>query len=513
MRNIERALISTANKAGILEFAKQLSCLNVSIIATGNTAATLRQHGIPTTDVSEHTGSPEMLSGRVKTLHPKIHAGILARNGVDDDELQLHNIPRIDLVVVNLYPFEETIRRIDTSFDDSIEQIDIGGPTMLRAAAKNHRNVTVVVDPKDYDCILREISENGNTTEQTRQRLALKVFQHTSHYDGIIAAHFEQHFGDMRPLQPPHPLQHKQQLRYGENPHQMADLYSLRQINSLAEAKCIQGKPLSYNNLIDADAALSCIRGWHDRNAICAIIKHATPCGVAVDSHLNVAYQKAVGCDSTSAFGGIVAVNQTLDEETALAMSHQFIEVIVAPGISDTAKAILSEKTQCRIIIMPIESNNETTQIKSIDGGVLIQSQDKNTIEITQCQCPTKKQPSESEIDDLRLAWHVVRQVKSNAIVYVKNNQAVGIGTGQTSRIFSAKIAAQKAEDAGLDLQGASMASDAFFPFPDSIELAARFGIKSVIQPGGSKRDQEVIDAANENGLSMIFTGMRHFKH
>lgn len=509
----KRALISTANKNGVISFAKALHELQFEIIATGKTAGLLRKEGIKIKDIAEYTGHPEMLSGRVKTLHPKVHGGILARRGIDDIELSQYNIPTIDIVVVNLYPFAKTIEQPGSTWDEAIEQIDIGGPTLLRAAAKNHKDVTVIIDPIDYDKVILELRKNNDTAPETRQKLALKVFQHTAQYDDTIAQYFAAPDSDDKktPL-PPRPL-HKQQLRYGENPQQEAHLFSDMKSNSLTEARCIQGKALSYNNLVDADAAIACVRGWKNEDAACAIIKHATPCGVAIAQTVEEAYQKALSADPTSAFGGIIAVNNTLDENTAVAMKNQFIEVIIAPSITSAAQSVLSKKTNCRILICSVDKTHNNFSAKSIDGGLLIQSEDKSTIDIQSCQCVTLHPPSQQETNDLSLAWHVARQVKSNAIVFVKNGMTVGIGTGQTSRVFSVKIAALKAQEAGLDLTGAAMASDAFFPFPDGVKTAAQYGITSVIQPGGSKRDDEVINAANKLKMSMLFTGIRHFKH
>lgn len=480
---LRRALISVSNKTGIVEFAQQLVNLKVELIATGNTANLLKQHNITVTEISDFTGFPEILDGRVKTLHPKIYGGILARRGQDDDVLTQHNLQPIDLVVVNLYPFAE---------NNTLENIDIGGPTLLRAAAKNHEYVTVVVNPQDYVAVLEQLKRDKNTTLALRKTLAGKVFQHTTQYDQSIARFFSGN----------------SELRYGENPHQKSQFYTENPLN------LIQGKALSYNNLVDADAALGCVLECPKDISACVIVKHATPCGVALGKNSLEAYEKAYQCDAQSAFGGIIAFNKVVDESTAkIIVDKQFVEVILAPDITESAKNILNTKPNCRVLLYDDNLISQQST-RTVLGGVLLQENDRlNTYDLADLKTVTHKKPSEIELHDLRFAQTVVKHVKSNAIVYAKNQQTLGIGGGQTSRVFSAKIAVLKAEEAGLDLSGAVMASDAFFPFADSIEIAAKAGISAIIQPGGSKNDHAVIDKANQLGLSMVFTGARHFRH
>lgn len=521
--SIKRALISTSNKQGLVEFAQQLCRLKVEIIATGGTAQLLIKNHIPIIEVADYTGFPEIMNGRVKTLHPKIHGGILARHGIDDEVLAQHQIPFIDLVVVNLYPFQQTISQPKCTFSQAIEQIDIGGPTLLRAAAKNHQFVTVIVDPNDYPILLDEINQYGCSLAATRKRLANKTFQHTAAYDAAIAQFLKEQLSspeaknDLFPKQTSIQLNKQYDLRYGENPHQQAACYrqnSVTTTGSLSAAKLMQGKPLSYNNLIDADAALNCVQSFTTAPA-CVIVKHATPCGVALGNDLNEAYQKALQTDPTSAFGGIIAVNQTLDEKTiATLINKQFIEVLLAPDYTNTALNLLANKPNIRVLAFgQVTNQRPSLQYHSISGGMLIQQTDQLQIQKTDLHIVTKRQPSIREWDDLLFAWQVVKYVKSNAIVYAKDGATYGIGTGQTSRVFSAKIAIIKAEEAKLPLSGTVMASDAFFPFADGIEIAAAAGITAVIQPGGSKRDSEVIAAANQANLAMVFTGARHFRH
>lgn len=511
---IQRALISTSNKTGLVELAKSLSALGIEIIATGNTAKLLQENNLAVTDVASFTGFPEILDGRLKTLHPKIHGGILARPGIDDAVCAEHDIFPIHLLIANLYPFRETIAKPNCTESQAIEQIDIGGPTLLRAAAKNHVFVTVVVDPKDYSKIISEIKENGNTSLEFRRELATKVFSHTAAYDSAIATYLQ------GKIELPDPylatFEKKMDLRYGENPHQKAAFYAQMPAvpGSISAAESLQGKTLSYNNLMDSDAALQCVREFSNNIAACVIVKHATPCGVALGSTLLEAYEKALACDPTSAFGGIVAFNQILDEKTAQFMvEKQFVEVLLAPELTEGAKKILSQKNNCRVLVCGGAGINSDQMLRSISGGLLIQENDEQPEDENTFAVATEKKPTESERQDLLFAWKVVKHVKSNAIVLAKNQQTLGIGSGQTSRVFSTKIAILKAVEAGLSLENSVMASDAFFPFPDSLEIAAKAGIRAIIQPGGSKRDDEVITTANRLGLSVLLTGVRHFRH
>jgi phosphoribosylaminoimidazolecarboxamide formyltransferase / IMP cyclohydrolase len=507
------ALLSVANKIGLVDFATKLTQLNFKCIATGNTAKLLRDNGIAVTDVSQVTRFPEMLGGRVKTLHPNIHAGILARRGEDDTTLAQHDITPIELVVVNLYPFEETVAKPGCTLDEAIEQIDIGGPTLLRAAAKNFQHVSAVIDPANYHQIIEELTQNGEVSLQTRKQLAHTVFKRTAEYEYSILDYFHKMDPEATIKMP---FIDETPLRYGENPHQIATLLTdSRQVknDTLARAQCLQGKALSYNNFMDADAALRCVRMWPTSQPACAIIKHATPCGVAVAEHIEEAYSKALSTDPTSAFGGIVAINQTLNVATAERLKQQFVEVIIAPDIEDDALHLLSSKKNCRILICDTEKNTTKQLCTTIDGGKLYQDNDTNTIERSECKDVGNTTATDQQMNDLWFAWNVVRQVKSNAIVFAKDGKTLGIGSGQTSRVFSVKIAVLKAEEAGFNLQGAVMASDAFFPFADGVEEAIKHGITAVIQPGGSKRDNEVIECADKAGIAMVFTGRRHFRH
>jgi phosphoribosylaminoimidazolecarboxamide formyltransferase / IMP cyclohydrolase len=512
---IQRALISTSNKTGLVEFAKQLSALGIEIIATGNTARLLQDNNLAVTDVASFTGFPEILDGRLKTLHPKIHGGLLARPGMDDAACAEHGILPIHLLIANLYPFRETIAKPGCTESEAIEQIDIGGPTLLRGAAKNHAFVTVVVDPSDYSEVLSQIQNSGNTSLEFRRTLATKVFSHTAAYDSAISTYLQG--TEMLPDPYLAAFKKKMDLRYGENPHQKAAFYSEipPQAGSLSAAESLQGKVLSYNNLIDGEAALQCVREFSKKTPACVIVKHATPCGVALGSTLLEAYEKALACDPVSAFGGIVAFNQTLDEKTAEFMiEKQFVEVLLVPAITEAAKNILSGKNNCRVLVCGEGSQDKALQLRSISGGLLIQENDYAMEEdSSSIIVATDKKPSQTERADLFFALKIVKHVKSNGIVYARDQQILGIGSGQTSRVFSAKIAILKAEEAGLSLKNAVMASDAFFPFPDSIEIAAAAGISAIIQPGGSKRDEDVIAAANRLGLSLLLTGIRHFRH
>ena len=524
-KKIERALISVSDKTGILELAQALQARDIEILSTGGTAKLLADNGIAVIEVSDHTGFPEMMAGRVKTLHPKIHGGLLGRRGTDDAVMAEHNIPCIDLVVVNLYPFEATIARDDCDFAMAIENIDIGGPAMLRSSAKNHASVTVVTDASDYDKVLAEIAANdGSVTDQTRFELALKVFEHTARYDGAIANHLGsiQNPGDaaseLKQFSNTINLQFEktQDMRYGENPHQNAAFYVEDNISepSIATAKQLQGKELSYNNVADTDAALECIKQFTD--PACVIVKHANPCGVAVSSDIKLAYDLAYATDTESAFGGIIAFNRELDAATATAIvERQFVEVIIAPTVSKEAVEVVTAKKNVRLLECGQWDADSLPALdyKRVNGGLLVQDRDQGKIEASDLKVVTQRQPTEQEIQDLLFAWKVGKFVKSNAIIYAKDGQTIGVGAGQMSRVNSARIAAIKAEHAGLEVKGSVMASDAFFPFRDGIDNAAKVGIAAVIQPGGSMRDEEVIAAADEHGMAMVFTGMRHFRH
>jgi len=516
---ITRALISVSDKTGIVPFAEQLAQQGVEILSTGGTAKLLAESGVAVTEVSDYTGFPEMMDGRVKTLHPKVHGGLLGRRGVDDAVMEEHAIPPIDLVVVNLYPFEATIARPDCDLPMAIENIDIGGPTMLRAAAKNHLAVTVVVDSADYELILNEMRENGGgVSDDIRFHLAVKTFEHTAGYDGAIANYLGFFNKDGAKSEFPHTYNSQyikaQEMRYGENPHQKAAFYVEANAaeGSIATAKQVQGKELSYNNIGDTDAALECVKQF-DESPACVIVKHANPCGVAYGESLLESYDRAYATDPESAFGGIIAFNQPLDGETAHAIiDRQFVEVIIAPAISDEAVAIISEKKNIRLLVSGSWAENQTRiDLKRVNGGLLVQ--DADLLLTNEIQVVTKREPTPQEMDDLLFSWKVAKFVKSNAIVYGKSNMTIGVGAGQMSRINSARIAGIKAEHAGLEVPGSVMASDAFFPFRDGIDAAQEAGIVAVIQPGGSMRDDEVIAAADEHGMAMVFTGMRHFRH
>ena len=516
---IQRALLSVSDKTGILDLARALVELQVDILSTGGTAALLREQAVPVTEVSDHTGFPEMMDGRVKTLHPKIHGGILGRRGTDDAVMAAADIPPIDLLVVNLYPFQATVAKPDCDVPTAIENIDIGGPTMLRAAAKNHRDVTVIVDPTDYTRLLDEMTKHqGATTAATRYQLAVKTFEHTAQYDGAIANYLGamDSAGTQQPYAQTLNLQYQlaETLRYGENPHQQAAFYvqSGATEPGVATAEQLQGKALSYNNIADTDAALECVKQF-DAPA-CVIVKHANPCGVACAETILAAYDLAYRTDPESAFGGIIAFNRTLDGATAQTIvGRQFVEVLVAPAISAEAQAVLARKKNLRVLACGVfaDAPKPRNSIKQVQGGVLLQDEDLSLYETL--RVVTERAPSAAEHDDLMFAWQVAKFVKSNAIVYTKDRSTIGVGAGQMSRVNSARIAVDKAAQAGLTVTGAVMASDAFFPFRDGIDHAAAAGIAAVIQPGGSKRDDEVIAAANEHGISMIFTGMRHFRH
>ena len=518
---IKRALISVSDKTGIVEFAQNLHKQGIEILSTGGTYKLLVDSNVPAIEVSDHTGFPEMMDGRVKTLHPKIHGGILARRGIDDQVMSEHGIAPIDLVVVNLYPFEQTVAKEDCSLEDAIENIDIGGPTMVRAAAKNHAFVTIVVNADKYADIIDEMQKNGGALSyQSRFDLAIAAYEHTAAYDGAIANYFGQKVGigaDSFPRTYNNQYMKVQDMRYGENPHQKAAFYKeLGNTDaSIASAKQIQGKELSFNNVADTDAALETVRLFDE--PACVIVKHANPCGVAQSTSICQAYERAFATDPESAFGGIIAFNRELDDETAKAIiDRQFVEVIIAPSISESASKIVATKKNVRLLACG-EWNGSLVEgsmdFKKVNGGLLIQERDLGMITRDDLKVVSKRQPSEQELSDLIFAWKVAKMVKSNAIVYASNQQTIGVGAGQMSRINSARIAAIKAEHAGLEIKGSAMASDAFFPFRDGIDSAAANGIAAVIQPGGSMRDEEVIAAADEHGMAMVFTGMRHFRH
>ena len=515
MLTVRRALISVSDKRGLIPFVSGLRDLGVEILSTGGTCRALREAGIEVFEVSEKTGFPEIMAGRVKTLHPTIHGGLLGRRGTDEEVMKEHGIEPIDLLAVNLYPFEKTIAREDATIDDAIENIDIGGPAMIRAASKNHDGVAVVVDPDDYDSVLESMQKNELSTE-TRRRLAAKAYAHTASYDTAITKYLSNSLGD-------DPLGERilysgglvERMRYGENPHQSAAFYIDQQApkGSLATAEQLQGKALSYNNIADSDAALECVRQF--AAPACVIVKHANPCGVAVAASILDAYEKAFKTDPTSAFGGIIAFNQPLDAATAsVIIDRQFVEVIVAPDIDDDAAIVLSEKKNVRVL----RTGNwvDSTpgfDFKKVSGGLLVQGSDMGKITADDLKVVTDKAPTPEQIEDMLFAWTVVKFVKSNAIIFCKDNMTIGVGAGQMSRVYSTRIAAIKAADEGLEVKGSVMASDAFFPFRDGIDAAAETGIAAIIQPGGSMRDDEVIQAANEHGLAMVFTGMRHFRH
>ncbi len=520
MNKIQRALISVSDKSGVLEFARELAAMGVEILSTGGTAKLLADNGVKVVEVSDYTGFPEMMDGRVKTLHPKVHGGLLGRRGQDDDVMAAHGIKPIDLVVVNLYPFDATVAKPDCTLTDAIENIDIGGPTMLRAAAKNHAAVTVVVDATDYARVLEEMRAHGGAvSEATRFDLAVKTFEHTARYDGAIANYLgaivENGKAEGFPRTFNMQFVKAQGMRYGENPHQQAAFYVSRGAKeaSIATARQLQGKELSYNNIADTDAALECVKQFNE-GAACVIVKHANPCGVAVGASLLEAYERAYQTDPESAFGGIIAFNGELDAETAKAIvERQFVEVIIAPKVSAAASEVVAAKKNVRLLECGEWPAHAVARLdyKRVNGGLLVQDADLSLH--GELKVVTKRAPTEQEMRDLLFAWRVAKFVKSNAIVYAKADMTIGVGAGQMSRVNSARIAAIKAEHAGLEVRGSVMASDAFFPFRDGIDAAAAAGITAVIQPGGSMRDEEVMAAADEHGMAMVFTGMRHFRH
>lgn len=520
-RTIRRALISVSDKTGLIELCKELEKYGVEMVSTGGTAQYLRDNNIKTLDVSEIAGFPEMMDGRVKTLHPKIHAAILAREE-DQDILTEREIAPIDFVIVNLYPFSKSIEKDDCTLESAIENIDIGGPTMLRAAAKNYKRVTAVLDYNDYPLIIGEMREfQGRITEMTRYRLATKVFKLTARYDSIIEGYLNDFYGVEKKDKFPEELnlqfRKNRDLRYGENPHQQGALYL--EVNAskqgISSADQIQGKELSYNNIADSDAALECVNSFKESHA-CVIVKHANPCGVACAEDQLGSYENAFGCDPTSAFGGVIAFNQPLEEETAKKiLENQFVEVVIAPEITTEVRELFSKKPSIRLLSYKKLIGNQKGYLdyKRINGGLLVQEIDSFILEPEMLSCVTKIKPTKSQLVDLQFAWTVVKYVKSNAIVFAKDQRSIGIGAGQMSRIDSTKIAARKAEEANLEIKGCVMASDAFFPFRDTLDIAAKLGIQAIIQPGGSIKDVEVIAAADESKIAMVFTGLRHFRH
>lgn len=520
---VTQALLSVSDKTGVVDFARRLAARGIALLSTGGTAQVLAGAGLPVTEVGSYTGFPEMLDGRVKTLHPRVHGGILARRDLPAHMHALadHGIPTIDLVVVNLYPFRETVAKTDCTLDEAIENIDIGGPSLLRAAAKNWPHVGVVVDPHDYSRVLDELeASGGRLTEATRFALMRKAFAHTAAYDGAIANWLTMRGPDGAAHGFPdsfHVAGRKaQELRYGENPHQSAAFYrdETPSPGSLATFRQLQGKELSYNNIADSDAAWECVRTFAE--PACVIVKHANPCGVAIADTPLAAYQKALATDPTSAFGGIVAFNRPVDAAALDVVAAQFLEVLIAPGYTADALAAIAGKVNVRVLEVPLTAQDpgaNAWEMKRIGGGFLVQSSDARNVSETELKVVTRKAPTQAQTSDLLFAWRVAKFVKSNAIVYCSEGRTLGIGAGQMSRVDSTRIAAQKAKHAGLLLAGSVVASDAFFPFRDGLDVVADNGAVAVIQPGGSMRDAEVIDAANERGVAMVFTGVRHFRH
>jgi phosphoribosylaminoimidazolecarboxamide formyltransferase/IMP cyclohydrolase len=516
---VRRALLSVSNKEGLLDFARELRNRGIELLSTGGTASLLRSHGIEVIDVSSVTGFPEIMDGRVKTLHPKIHGGLLGRRGIDDEVMREHGIQGIDLVAVNLYPFAATIARPNCTFDDAVENIDIGGPAMVRASAKNHAHVAIVVDPLDYGTVLADMEGHGGAVSaDTRLRLAAKAYAHTAQYDAMVAGYLDK---AARPASGEFPqllaLQYRKRmdLRYGENPHQQAAFYvaSDAQGAGVGSASQLQGKELSFNNIADSDTAFECVRQFG--GAACVIVKHANPCGVAVAGDIRTAYDRAYRTDPTSAFGGIIAFNRPLDGDTAAAIiERQFVEVIVAPAVDGAAREVCAKKENVRLLVTgSMNATNSRFEVRSVNGGLLLQSRDLGMVSASELKVVTRRAPDASELADLMFAWQVCKHVKSNAIVFAREGMTIGVGAGQMSRVYSTRIAAMKARDEGLEPAGSVLASDAFFPFRDGLDAAAEHGIRAVIQPGGSMRDAEVIAAADEHGIAMVFTGMRHFRH
>ncbi|MFC3109124.1 bifunctional phosphoribosylaminoimidazolecarboxamide formyltransferase/IMP cyclohydrolase [Undibacterium arcticum] len=520
---IKQALISVSDKTGVLDFARALAAQGVKLLSTGGTAKLLADNGVAVTEVADYTGFPEMLDGRVKTLHPKVHGGILARRDFPEHVAALaqHDIPTIDMVVVNLYPFQQTVAKDQCALEDAIENIDIGGPAMLRSAAKNHKDVVVICDPADYPLVLDEMkSGNGDVSYDTKFTLAKKVFAHTAQYDGAITNYLTSLGADKaHATRSPYPqtlnlhFDKVQEMRYGENPHQSAAFY--RELNpvagALANYRQLQGKELSYNNIADADAAWECVKTFNE--SACVIVKHANPCGVALGVDALEAYSKALQTDPTSAFGGIIAFNRECDGKAAAAVAKQFVEVLIAPSFSAEAKQVFAAKQNVRLLEIPLGAEINKYDLKRVGGGLLVQAPDAKNVGLDELKVVSKKQPTQQQLQDLMFAWRVAKFVKSNAIVFCGNGMTLGVGAGQMSRIDSARIASIKAQNAGLSLAGSAVASDAFFPFRDGLDVVVDAGATCVIHPGGSMRDQEVIDAADERGVVMLYTGTRHFRH
>ena len=520
MLRVRRALLSVSDKSGLVELARALAARDIEILSTGGTARLLADSGLTVREVSGYTGFPEIMDGRVKTLHPKIHGGLLGRRGIDDAVMALHGIQPIDLLVVNLYPFAETVARPDCSYAEAIENIDIGGPAMLRAAAKNHESVAVAVDPADYPALLAELAaHDGCTSAPMRSRLAAKVFAHTARYDTMVASYLaslQEPAAQQFPATLPLVFDKVRDLRYGENPHQRAALYREPTARgpSVATARLLQGKDLSFNNIADADTAIECVRQFE--GPACVIVKHANPCGVAVASSARDAYDHAHRTDPTSAFGGIIAINRELDAALAAAiLERQFVEVLAAPAVAPEALEVLAGKPNVRVLAMGDldRATDNELEYRSVSGGLLSQTRDNARVSAAELTVVTKRKPTEQEIADLLFAWRVCKFVKSNAIVFAREGATVGVGAGQMSRVYSIRLAAQKAADEKLTVAGTVMASDAYSPFRDNMDVAAGYGVRAVIQPGGSKRDPEVIAAADEHGMAMVLTGIRHFRH
>ncbi|MCL1886439.1 MAG: bifunctional phosphoribosylaminoimidazolecarboxamide formyltransferase/IMP cyclohydrolase [Betaproteobacteria bacterium] len=517
------ALISVSDKTGVVDFARALTDMGITILSTGGTADLLQKNGIAVTEVADYTGFPEMLDGRVKTLHPKIHGGILARRNLDahTSAITKHGISAIDMVVVNLYPFQQTVAALQCTLEDAVENIDIGGPAMLRSAAKNYRDVTVICDPADYAHVLEEMkNHDGILTENSRFELAKKTFSHTAQYDGAIANYLSSLGKDKkhteRNLYPQMLNLHfekVQEMRYGENPHQSAAFYRERTVpyGTFADYTQLQGKELSYNNISDADAAWECVKVFNE--PACVIIKHANPCGVAIGNNLAQAYEKALRTDPEAAFGGIIAFNRELDQKAAEAVANLFVEVLIAPAFSLEARAIFTNKKNVRLLEIPLGKDLNKYEIKRVGGGLLLQSPDAADIAISDLKSVTQKQPDPQQLQDMLFAWRVVKFVKSNAIVFCRDGMTIAIGAGQMSRVDAARTAVMKAGNAGLSLAGTAVASDAFFPFRDGLDIIVDAGATSIIQPGGSIRDKDIIDAADERGITMAFTAIRHFRH
>jgi phosphoribosylaminoimidazolecarboxamide formyltransferase/IMP cyclohydrolase len=523
LQAVRRALISVSDKNGVTDLARALAARGIEILSTGGTAKLLRAARLPVLDVADYTGFPEIMDGRLKTLHPKIHGGLLGRRGLDDAVMAEHQIAPIDLLIVNLYPFASAVSKLQCSYADGIENIDIGGPAMLRGAAKNHEFVTVVVDPEDYPRLLAELNaHNGHTSFALRAALAATAFAHTAQYDTMVSQWLmTQHQIKPATFPPTLPLVFAklQDLRYGENPHQQAAFYrpAAAAATGIAAARALQGKELSFNNIADADTAIECVRQFTD--PACVIVKHANPCGVCQGVNLLTAYEAAHRTDPVSAFGGIIAFNRELDGATARSIiGRQFAEVILAPAFSAEARSALAQKPEIRVLELPAAAQPDTdaaageVEMRTVAGGLLVQTADTAQLPDS-LRIVTRRAPTEPEMLDLRFAWHVCKFVKSNAIVFARAGATIGVGAGQMSRVYSTRVAALKAMDEKLEVAGAVMASDAFFPFRDGLEAAARLGIQAVIQPGGSRRDDEVIAAADEYGIAMVFTGVRHFRH